>query len=88
MVNDVVVSFDSWCKNHGLVVNFSKTVALCIGGLTNRTLISNNYKLSINGSTIEWVESARNLGVYFDSGLDFQKHYTEVYKRSMYRLIY
>lgn len=74
-----------WCSNNGLRLNPTKTVAICIGPDRQKNTICNENIL-VNGMTIEWVSSVKNLGVYMDSSLCFNEHVNHVFQLGFYRL--
>lgn len=85
LVNLDLKNIVDWCDRNGLKVNPSKTVALCIGPDCQRDEICNN-QLEINNSTIEWVASAKNLGLFLDNKLCFNDHVNHIVKVSFFKL--
>lgn len=81
-------SIHEYVTNHGLRLNTTKSVALCIGSKKQKDLIENRFSLSAGtiGGSIDWVISARNLGVYFDGHFTFSEHVNHIYKVTMFKL--
>nr|CAI5856335.1 unnamed protein product [Callosobruchus analis] len=71
---------------HGLRINSSKTLALCIGATSQSRVIEESGQLSMNNESINWVNSAKNLGVYFDSGFTFSHHVDNICRKSFFEL--
>lgn len=86
ILNRDLAAYETWCSNHGLLINSNKTHALCVGNARSRNFIVSNFDLSIGGTLIQWVDVAKNLGVYLDSGLTFEHHCNKVYKQAMFKL--
>jgi hypothetical protein len=70
---------------NSLLVNEAKTTAILIGDprILGRT---EKPQLSINGSPVTFVESARNLGVTFDQHMTFAPHVNNVVRTAGRRL--
>lgn len=68
-----------WSLDNGLVLNCSKTIAICIGSnkVQKKAMdkISNN--ISLNGTVIDFVDCVRNLGLFLDKNLNFENHVTK-----------
>lgn len=83
-INQDLLSFANWCSRNGLKINPQKTVAMFISNRIKVNLTVHN--LLINGSTIRWVTSAKNLGLIFDNNLSFEKHVDKLFRISFMKL--
>lgn len=86
-INETVLSINTdlqnivkWSAANGLIINSSKTVALCIGlkVTRERACQSLNTSIMIGGSSVNFSACAKNLGVWFDSNLNFELHVTKL----------
>lgn len=84
--NNDLRNIAKYSEDHGLRINPNKTLALCIGPERHSNNITREYKLNIKGSDINWVTSARNLGVIFDNQLSFEEHVNNIFKTSFFKL--
>ena len=75
-----------YSEDHGLRINPNKTVALCIGPERQINNITRDHTLHINGTNINWVQSAKNLGVILDSHLSFEKHVDHIFQITFLKL--
>ena len=79
-------------KNHfnknGLLVNSNKTKCIFIGSRQNLARIPGDTIIRFGGSEIKPSEYVKNLGVYFDQHMTFEKHIDEMHKKTMGSLIY
>jgi len=75
----------SWFCANRLVVNPSKTEYLLIGTRQQRTKITNFY-IFFKNVPLTLTDSARNLGVIFDSNLDFKSHISTVCRSSFFHI--
>ena len=69
---------------HQLQVNDSKTEFLTRGTKTNVSKI--NISLNIGNSLVAPINSARNLGVIFDSHMSLKEHINQICKKSFFQL--
>ena len=71
-INDDMKSVSSWFAANSLLLNTKKTKIMAIGHkkVTNGTLPI----LTVDNQTIEYVRTARNLGVIFDDEMNFKQH--------------
>ena len=75
----------SWFCANRLVVNPSKTEYLLIGTTQQRSKI-NNSSLTFKNVSLYPTNSARNLGVVFDSILDFKIHISAICRSSFFHI--
>jgi hypothetical protein len=81
-VNSDLLNLSVWCEQNGLKLNPSKSKVLCIGShQLHRYVNLTNMQVTLNGNAIDWVSSAKNLGVFLDDHLLFNTHVDEVFKR-------
>lgn len=82
ILNYELNKFSNWCCKNGLRINPNKSVAICVG---NERLINqinfDDIKILINDTEIQWVQTAKNLGLYMDSLLNFNEHVTNIFKQ-------
>lgn len=67
-------NFFSWCTINNLLLNVSK----CAQVTYSRRSINFNFTYSINNSNLSKTQSIRDLGVLFDSKLNFRAHYESI----------
>lgn len=67
---------------HNLNLNSDKTKLLCMGSKIKRNSIKNNFNLKIDNSTLNFVSSARNLGLTIDEDLRFSEHVQNITRKS------
>lgn len=75
-LNENLVRVSEYSKNHGMVINPNKTVALCIGnkGMSDKTIQNLTCDILLDNNQINLSDSAKNLGVIIDQYLNFEKH--------------
>ena len=73
----------NWATKNSLMINPKKTQAI----MFSRTdLNTDNLDIRINGTTIEWKDEVKNLGLFMDKKLTFNKHVNSILQRSYLRL--
>lgn len=72
--------------NHSLIINPNKTVLMLFGKNTQRQLCENTININIDGTSLECVNVAKNLGLIIDTELRFKKHINLCIKRAMVNL--
>src|SRR5271155_6285323 len=75
----------SWFILNRLSVNPSKTEFLLIGNSQQRSKLP-TQSISFAGNVVNPTESARNLGVIFDSDLSLTKHISSICKMSFFHI--
>ena len=70
------MAVSAWMAGAKLKLNPSKTEFLLIGTKLQREKFLNNFQCLILGQDTNPSASAKNLGVVFDSSLNFRKHIT------------
>ena len=61
---------EEWCDKWGFKVSMEKTVAV----LFTKRVVNNNVIVKFNGNTINTANSAKFLGIIFDSKLTWSEH--------------
>lgn len=61
-------------KSHSLNINANKTSVLVFGPQNTRSVIAGRLQVSVDGQLIKASESAKNLGLIFDTNLKFKLH--------------
>ena len=72
-----IVAVSAWMTGYRLKLNPSKTELLIIGTKVQREKSLNNFPCLILGQDTNLSTSAKNLGVVFDSSLNFRKHISQ-----------
>ena len=79
-------------KNHfnknGLLVNSNKTQCIFIGSRQNIAKIPKDVRIRFGGSDITPSLNVKNLGIYFDQYMTFERHIDEMHRKTMGSLIY
>ena len=75
----------SWFCANRLAVNPSKTEYLLIGNYKQRLKVT-NASVHFQNLTLTPTDSARNLGVIFDSNLDFKSHISSICRSSFFQI--
>ena len=70
-INDVLNTIDKWVTLKGLKLNLKKTKFMIFSNMRDD---NHNISVSLNGVTIDRVESERFLGVILESSLTWKKH--------------
>ena len=64
-----------WATDNGLELNVKKTKAIIFGSTRNVAMLPNSLpQIKINGSSIPYVDQAKNLGVIITPSLNWQPH--------------
>ena len=84
-LSSVLDSVYQWLSCNRLFVNPSKTEYLLIGTPQQRAKIISN-SITFRGTPITPTASARNLGVIFDSNLNFKDHFSKICQSAFYQI--
>ena len=79
-----VIAVSAWMTGSKLELNLSKTEFLLIGTKLQRGKFLNNFPCLIKGQDINPFASAKNVGVIFDSSLNFRKHISQTCRVCFY----
>ena len=74
---DVIAGVSAWMTGSKLKLNPSKTEFLLIGTKLQREIFLNKFPCLLLGQETNTSTSAKNLGVLFDSSLNFRKHISQ-----------
>ena len=77
-----LAAIKSWMSNNFLMLNNDKTEVIVFGPKTHREGISQ----LLNTQGLQCTNEVRNLGVIFDSNLNFSKHFSNITKTAIYQL--
>jgi hypothetical protein len=80
-MNQALAQVFRFCRMNTLLLNPSKTVAMCIGHPAV-TAKARKPKLVIDGIVIPFVDHARNHGVEFDSAMTFKHHISKTVRNT------
>lgn len=75
-INQDIVTLLEKCRSHALNINANKTSILVFGPQNNKSDIADHLQISVDGQNIKPSESAKNLGLTFDTNLRFKLHVT------------
>ena len=86
-LSNCVAELDHWMASNRLKLNCDKTEFIWIASRNKLETLHNSLPLvNIGSEVISPVTGARNLGVFFDSNLNFKRHITNVCRSSYYSL--
>ena len=80
-----IVHLSKWLLSNNLILNDKKTEFL-ICGTKQQVSKLNTTNIKVVNANISPVDSARNLGIRFDSHLSFDKHISDVCRSAFYHL--
>lgn len=73
-------------KAHGLILNNAKTKLLVFGKHKDRITNNSLFEIKLDGETLAFSDCAKNLGLYIDTNLRFQKHVKSIMQKSYSKL--
>ena len=88
MLQSCITGVSAWMAQSKLKLNPSKTEFLLIGSKSQREKFINLFPLAVLDNEMNPADSARNLGVFFDSGLNFRQHISQVSSSCLYYIRY
>ena len=88
MLQSCITGVSAWMAQSKLKLNPSKTEFLLIGSTSQREKFINLFSLAVLDNEMNPADFARNLGVFFDSGLSFRKHIPQVSSSCFYHIRY
>ena len=65
---------NDWCKNNSMVIHPDKTKAMILASRQKQQNNTQNLKLTLESSTIEQIKHHKFLGVWVDSGVNWNVH--------------
>lgn len=79
-MNTILGDIATWSEQHGLKLNPTKTQTMLIASPdTRKHIITQNLTpLSLLGSQIKFSDTVKNLGVFFDTTLSWDKHISSI----------
>ena len=86
MLQSCITGVSAWMAQSKLKLNPSKTEFLLIGSKSQREKFINLFPLAVLDNEMNLADSARNLGVFFDSGLNFRQHISQVSSSCFYHI--
>ena len=86
MLQSCIIGVSAWMAQSKLKLNPSKTEFLLIGSKSQREKFINLFPLAVLGNEMNPADSARNLGVFFDSGSNFRQHISQVSSSCFYHI--
>ena len=81
-----LMGVSAWMTGSKLRLNPTKTEFLLIGTKLQREKFLNNFPCLLLGQDTKPSTSAKNLGVLFDSGLNFRKHISQTCRACFYHI--
>ena len=87
MLQSCITGVSAWMAQSKLKLNPGKTEFLLIGAKSQREKFINLFPLAVLDNEMNPADSARNLGVFFDSGLNFRQHISQVSSSCLYHII-
>ena len=86
MLQICITGVSAWMAQSKLKLNPSKTEFLLIGSKSQREKFINLFPFAVLDNEMNPADSARNLGVFFDSGLNFRQHISQVSSSCFYHI--
>ncbi|KAI5728952.1 hypothetical protein M8J77_023576 [Diaphorina citri] len=82
VINREIEQMVAWARSHGLIINPGKTkvMLICSTGV-RRTVLLPLPPIEVDGNVVEYVDSARNLGITFDNSLNWSDEVTKIRKK-------
>ena len=72
--------------SHNLVLNPSKSYVLLFANKNNKYFLENKINICINNDKLNFVSSAKNLGITMDTNLRFKEHLKKIFQKTYYSL--
>ena len=85
-LSDSLTDILFWMESSKLKLNPNKTDLIIIGTKQQRNRIINHFPVKLLGSDTFPSDTVRNLGVVFDSDLNFRQHISQVCKSCFYHI--
>ena len=87
--NDIVANVNAdlrrvleYSKKHNLKLNAKKTQVMLFAQANSKDFLKNYLSFEIDGQRLEFTDTAKNLGVVFDTRLRFSEHISYISKKS------
>ena len=78
----------NYFQTNGLMLNAKKTQCMFVGSRNYISEIPPDTSLRVDGCAIAPSKSLKNLGIYFDNCLNFDKHMNEIRRKTIGTLLY
>jgi len=80
IMNFILGDIVTWTESHGLKLNPTKTQAMLIATQNTRARINlqSLTPLTLNGTQLEFTDTVKNLGVFFDKHLVWDRHISSI----------
>jgi Reverse transcriptase (RNA-dependent DNA polymerase) len=80
IMNFILGDIVTWTESHGLKLNPTKTQAMLIATQNTRARINlpTLTPLTLNGTQINYTDTVKNLGIFFDKHLAWDKHISSI----------
>lgn len=82
LINRDLEQLVSISSEHSLSINSRKSAFMVFGSKRNRNQVENSINITVNGSTINRSDVAKNLGIFIDNDLRFNEHISSLVKKS------
>ena len=86
MLQSCITGVSAWMAQSKLKLNPSKTEFLLIGSKLQREKFFYLFPFAVLDNEMNPADSARNLGVFFDNGLNFSQHISQVFSSCFYHI--
>ena len=86
LLEDCLLDVGDWMRSSKLKLNLDKTEVLLFGTKLHRKEFMKHFLAKLLDQEITPTDSARNLGVVFDGGLNFRKHISLVCRSGYYHI--
>ena len=87
LLQDCLLDVRDWMRSSKLRINPDKTEVLLFGTKLHRKEFMKHLPAKLLDQKITLTDSARNLGVVFDGGLNFRKHISLVCRSCYYHIL-
>ncbi|KAF2900646.1 hypothetical protein ILUMI_05539 [Ignelater luminosus] len=82
LINEDLHKLFSMSQDHCLKINSSKSYIMVFGNRNFRSALASQINASIGGNNIQYVDAARNLGLYLDDSLCFKTHVSKAIQKA------
>ncbi len=79
---DILKTVKSYFSKNGLLLNSKKTQCMFIGNKNQLSRIPSNTVKRVDDAVIQPSQHVKNLGLYFDQYMAFDKHISEISKKN------
>lgn len=86
IINNELNNIQVLALEHDLKLNSSKSSVMLFGNKKHASTLKNELNILIDGVTLPFVDSAKNLGLIIDTDLRFKEHVKKLMQKSFYSL--